>query len=78
MTPKDQTSRESPQPQAARRPAVTGEYCCAVCGHRMLCAGDLPACPTCHQRSWRLVAWRPFTPQERARPGVPGRARRGV
>jgi hypothetical protein len=49
-----------------RLPAVSGEYCCLVCGYRIVGSGELPACPMCHQQTWRLVAWRPFT-----RPEVP-------
>lgn len=45
----------------SRLPAVTGDYCCLACGHRILGADALPTCPACGQRAWRLVAWRPFT-----------------
>jgi hypothetical protein len=58
----DQTSLDPPDARTqSRLPAVTGDYCCLVCGRRILGSGELPACPTCHQRAWRLVAWRPFT-----------------
>jgi hypothetical protein len=45
-----------------RRWGGSGEYCCDVCGYRILGHGELPDCPMCHQHAWRLVAWRPFSP----------------
>ena len=60
------------------RPSVTGEYCCFMCGSRILACGPLlPDCAVCHQNAWRLVAWRPFSgPRDDHRPpGDPPQAR---
>jgi hypothetical protein len=68
----DQPPHESRGEQARPRlPAVTGEYCCGVCGYRILGSGDLPTCPMCRQQTWRLVAWRPF-----GRPELPAASAR--
>ena len=53
---------DSPSAQVRPRPpAVSGEYCCHGCGYRIVGTGELPTCPMCHQQTWRLVAWRPFS-----------------
>ncbi len=59
---------EIPEPRGVgargSRWAVSGEYCCDVCGYRILGWGELPDCPMCHRQTWRLVAWRPFAPRD--------------
>ena len=37
-----------------------GSFECTACGHRMILAGELPACRVCGERLWEQGAWSPF------------------
>ncbi len=39
---------------------MTGEFHCASCGYGIVCRGELPDCPMCHESTWESAAWRPF------------------
>ena len=37
-----------------------GSFECTACGHRIILAGELPACRVCGERLWEKGAWSPF------------------